>query len=655
MIIRASLALNKARILIDKITGEETIMGVNMERTTVSTGTKRKQPSTTGDSVATYDHYEDQSYIGIKDQSYIGINDMGHGLAGGALNELIKHIAKPKSSKEEEINNSINEQIAKLASMPLNGGILDEAVPTETQVVDHDKFDTASYDEMSKLSKELAKSIAGGTKLHQPFKEMGKDIFNALYKYNVDTHDPNTLKSTHRLNHELISRAMDTEQYQKLREHTKMDKVNSAMASVIISEHLKTLLKDEFADEMKQAQTMQEVQKRLEQALREGQSHQAVIETLEQNGQQVPADIRQKLQKAINDANRYKQLLQQQQQAQQQATAGKMSNVRSAMRSALTEAEKQVSAIDGFGWGTGSGSIQKLNIEERLEIAKKMKEQDRLRAIAALLGKMKRIAFHAQKNKVHTAKDEIHDITLGGEISLLIPSEAMKLVAPELELAIERDILEKQALQYQLEGKEKQGKGAVVCCIDISGSIGEEEDIWQKAVALALLDIAHTQKRDFACILYSGEVDRIVVIPHNDPQTINKVIEIGETYTGGGTNFMDPLTVALSMITYRGSTGSEFEAQEAEDTGYESLPSTKLKADFSKADIVFITDGQAYVSDEWANQFNELRKNNNVKVHSMLINATDGTVRKFSDSVIHISDLISNHAFDEAHQVFAEI
>src|SRR5690606_26072392 len=67
------------------------------------------------------------------------------------------------------------------------------------------------------------------------------------------------------------------------------------------------------------------------------------------------------------------------------------------------------------------------------------------------------------------------------------------------------------------------------------------------------------------------------------------------------------------------------------------------KSEFKKADIVFITDGDSHVSDEFMEEFHQKKSEKRFSVHSVLINMSGGgstrTVSRFSDRIINVSNL----------------
>ena len=97
-------------------------------------------------------------------------------------------------------------------------------------------------------------------------------------------------------------------------------------------------------------------------------------------------------------------------------------------------------------------------------------------------------------------------------------------------------------MEYKLNSNNEKCKGPIVCCIDTSGSMSGNREMWSKAVAIAMLEIAHNQKRDFAGILFSNKVsfNSPIIIPKDNIEP-NKVLELAESFSGGGTDFEEPL------------------------------------------------------------------------------------------------------------------
>ncbi len=214
----------------------------------------------------------------------------------------------------------------------------------------------------------------------------------------------------------------------------------------------------------------------------------------------------------------------------------------------------------GFGSSTHLGDKKSGSPAQRL--SSRLKNDDRLRRIALLAGKLKRIALTKQKAKVRHGADEVTDVELGSSVSRLLPSELMKLAHPKLRLPLLASLTEGKAMQYRLEGNASLGRGPLVVCLDKSGSMDGERDIWATAVALALLEVAQRQRRAFAMLAFDGIVKHEAVV---DPggQLPEDALFVACT---GGTNITGVIHRALEVIE-------------------ESHGAMK------KADIVLVTDG----------------------------------------------------------------
>jgi uncharacterized protein with von Willebrand factor type A (vWA) domain len=246
------------------------------------------------------------------------------------------------------------------------------------------------------------------------------------------------------------------------------------------------------------------------------------------------------------------------------------------MRKAMLAAcEKSSAAIDnqrevtdslsdiGFRM-PGRGSAKGMPMEQigPRKLAARLKNDDRLRRIALLAGRFKRIAARKQRAKVRHGADEVTDVEMGSELSRLLPVELAGLLHPRRRLLLMRDLVEQRALQYHLEGTESLGKGPLVVCLDKSGSMSGASDIWATAVAIALLDVAHRQRRQFALLSFDARVKDEVIVKPGEPLPEDALF-IG---CAGGTDICKVLSRSLEII--RTNPGV-----------------------MKKADIVLITDG----------------------------------------------------------------
>ena len=245
--------------------------------------------------------------------------------------------------------------------------------------------------------------------------------------------------------------------------------------------------------------------------------------------------------------------------------------VRRLGQDALQDVKKTSELIEA--WGTEPEQLTQLPAEQRLELAQKLAGKDKLKKLARMLGRFRLMAIHSQKSTINHGLDEVYDMETGSDLEKVLPSELVNLCHPVLKKQFQRKFTEGQLLQYNLRGRENAGKGPIVCCVDSSGSMEGDRELWAKAVALALLEIAQMQKRPFAVIFFGSawEALETIEIQKGEQNILDKVIQIAEYFLNGGTDFEKPLNAAIEL--------SE-------------------KTEFKKADIVFVADGKCGVSDE---------------------------------------------------------
>jgi Mg-chelatase subunit ChlD len=232
---------------------------------------------------------------------------------------------------------------------------------------------------------------------------------------------------------------------------------------------------------------------------------------------------------------------------------------------AIDQQRETKEALSGIGFKTaGKGSSRGGPMEQPgpRKLAVRLAGDDRLKRIALLAGRFKRIAARKQRAKVKHGQDEVTDIEMGSELSRLLPVELAGLLHPRRRMALMRDLVEHRALQYRMEGSESLGKGPLVVCLDKSGSMSGPSDIWATAVALALLEVAHRQRRQFALLAFDARVKHEVIVKPGEPLPEEALF----TACAGGTEICRVLARGLEII--RTNEGS-----------------------MKKADIVLITDG----------------------------------------------------------------
>ena len=196
----------------------------------------------------------------------------------------------------------------------------------------------------------------------------------------------------------------------------------------------------------------------------------------------------------------------------------------------------------GLMAGTGTQMGGAMNAKPIRALAARLKSDHRLKQIAMLAGRFKRIAASKRRQKVRHGADEVTDIEMGADLGRLLPSELVKLTHRTRRMVLIRDLMEHQAMQYQLVGNEPLGKGPLVVLLDKSGSMDGPRDIWATALSLALLDEARRTRRMFAMLAFDYRVKHEVVVKPGDPLPEDALF----TSCAGGTE------ISVAMATWAG-------------------------------------------------------------------------------------------------------
>lgn len=265
---------------------------------------------------------------------------------------------------------------------------------------------------------------------------------------------------------------------------------------------------------------------------------------------------------------------------------------------------------------------EEIPLLDQFELAEKLRNDKELRKIANLVGRFKKIVLKKQKMKQKQTMER-NKITVGQEISRLLPAEMANYMIPNRKVDFLRRFSEQQTFIFDTNGKEKKGRGPIIICIDESSSMTSIKE-QSKAFCIALLMIARNQKRDFAIIPFATKLGDVKIFLKGQATT-QELIEFSNSFLGGGTNYEHPLRESLDIL---------------------------LKSEFKKADVLFVTDGSSYLSSSFIQQFLQAKKEKQFECTAIVLtnfyNAVDLTVvKKFSDRVIEVGELF------EADEAFA--
>jgi uncharacterized protein with von Willebrand factor type A (vWA) domain len=433
------------------------------------------------------------------------------------------------------------------------------------------------------------------------FSDLLTDGFGSFFKYSPKVKD--NVAPERAANRHIIKQVMGLKEYEELRHYTRGDKFHSTSALNAVKESFDSLPED-IKDTQKQ---LEEMQKALDDELNSDSPDPEKLKEMLEGQKQAEQTMQDQCLEAENEIRQ---------------------TIRNGLHQAQEEAEQYEDMATALGCGDDPGQIQKTPTSEKMKIAQFLKNNEMLLKIAKLAGRFIRIAERKQKERVDYAREEIENITKGNDLTRLVPYEILKLADPDLSNLFLKDYLENSLFQYSLKGKDFTGQGPVLVCVDTSGSMQGTPDAWAKGTALALYMIASKQKRAFGFILFDTVVQAEVFIPAGE-KNLEGLVNVLTTFSGGGTKFQPPLKRCLELIS---------------------------ADEWNKADVTFITDGEAHLDDQFLDYFKQLKQAKEFNVLGIRIgNSHYGDIEMmslFCDDVFNLEGLFEANEDEVFNKAF---
>ncbi|HIQ02570.1 MAG TPA: hypothetical protein EYH30_10710 [Anaerolineales bacterium] len=443
---------------------------------------------------------------------------------------------------------------------------------------------------------------------YPPALRLLQDTALGLYKARPALRDASEIAPSSRLNRAVLEEVAGEARWEEMRVRTRLDEAMSILGAATLAGRLFEVLTEEQKQQIREAAD----------AEREARRQEALAAALADGAKQGNAhpDVEARIQAALNAAQKARQRAE---RAADRAVEGLDEGARRRLRMAARQAAQDLKerGEEMAGWGLSAGVGSRVPPEERLALARAIAESKKLRRIARLAGRLRNLALAAQAEKVKSGVGEVYGVELGRHLGRLLASEAVRLRHPVLKKDFLRRFGLGQLLQYRLRGREKAGLGPLVVVWDESGSMMGEKEVWAKAVALALLAVAQRQKRPWAGVAFSagGQVRSVVFeAPHQQVRP-GDLVDLAQHFFCGGTDFQLALGTARDIIG---------EQQR-----------------FQRADVVFVTDGIARVSDEWLDDLVGWKRRTGTRIFSVLVDlgaSAEEEVRRWSDRVERMLD-----------------
>jgi len=354
-------------------------------------------------------------------------------------------------------------------------------VRIKKNVVKLDAFDKRAFKEVLFYNPNIADTYKEGQKKYPPFKELHQDVFDSLYKYSPEKYDEKDIDYDYLLNSQVMDSLMSSVKYRELRNLTKLDIIQSTIGTQILGEEVKKLieeLQEEFEKQMQVAadalqQAQKDADKKLKQKQKEIDEGEATDEEKQTARQKADAEKEWTLKEAKKRLEEYMKTHKDKRQRRVKRATTKMLDY------AISQTTETSDLITNWGLEQDA-TYSTTGYQEKIKLINELKSSEKLKRIAALAGRYRRMALSTMREKVKRGIESLYKIKTGNNLSRLLPSELMKIKHPILKKLFYKGYAEKSLMQYEYRGKERKAKGPIICCIDNSGSMSGEPEVTKK-------------------------------------------------------------------------------------------------------------------------------------------------------------------------------
>ncbi len=491
--------------------------------------------------------------------------------------------------------------------------------PKTDRVFHSTKLEDSIYADLRKEDDTIAAlEEAAQQKLHS-FPALSRDVYQAFYSLLPKRNDEEHLSGmAQRFNAPILDQMLQSESYPTLKtvcEGRELPAYEAAAEfTAQISGDLDSLM-EQFGGGQGALQTLEKLQNARDQAAEELSG---LLQRLQQS-----KDRNETLEKAAVDAANKAESKRRQVDAVSKLADASAAQHKEAIALAVSHAAKAASEraedvqnIIG-AWSDAPGNMDRS--EPNLELLNMVRQNQQLQEISKYLGRFRELFAKSKKNAYTYGRGENYSLELGNALSRVITSEFAMLSSPQTMPLFLRKYQQKQLKQYRRREPVYKGMGDIICCLDESGSTRGDPAAWGKAVALTLLDIAADNGRKFALIHFSSyESCRVDLFLPGQYTTEDKMNAAG-CFLAGGTSFERPMQEAIGLMENKG---------------------------FENADIVFITDGECVLSDEYLSVLHREQAERKFKVTGILLDTkemiSDFSLEPFCQQIYRTSQIIED-------------
>jgi uncharacterized protein with von Willebrand factor type A (vWA) domain len=494
------------------------------------------------------------------------------------------------------------------------------AITDGSQVIDHDGYDLQVYAQAIDAYGRLGRLVSEVGDRLRTAPALIRDVWLSFYKAAPRLAPPAPLVPAYELNREILAGLVATIEWKSVRAAgTVGDPLTSAMATIGTAERVLEALGEATIHQINELAD-------LDLATRDLLATAELLDDLvvEAGGDRA-ADLAARASAARQAAAEAAQRVTTIRHQVATEAEARADTVRRAARAGLAAAEAEIdqtqTALKVFGGGysvgagPGAGAAATLVVRQKVALAQQIASNPKLQQIAALAGRLTRVALQVQATRVAHPPDEVTAITSGDDLAHILPAELALLGDPDLEDLFFLRLVERRLMVYELAGHEPQGQGPIVVSLDNSGSMAGAKECWAKAVALALVAIAARQRRDIAILHFGGTPQelRLFRFPRGQASP-QELLACCTQFYGGGTVFEPWLLAALRLID---------------------------ESAFARADVICLSDGLVRIDPAVQAEWQRRRQERGMRCFSVLIGTREGAglLAAISDALLTLDDL----------------
>lgn len=429
----------------------------------------------------------------------------------------------------------------------------------------HDPFDVEAFEGILPRAPGLRLLLEGAD--HPFARELAFDLFCSFYKYFIKVLTPEGVAPEYRRHRDLLRRALELREHEKLRALTRLKSPETALATELVLDGL------------------------LRELARAKREEPAASPRPEEEPAPPDSSETERLREVLRDA-----------------------------RDDLQHAVELVAA-----WTQGAGQETRLPGELKLRLMRELVRDPRLQRIAQLFARYRRFGVQARDLRALRTAHEVVDFVQGGDVARALAGELSSFALEEREDLFYAKVVTRSLLLYELWRQEDEPR-AVYLCVDNSGSMAGDKEVWAKASALSLAHLALSHRRPVEVVLFGDAADPLRVVPmapeDDGPTRLSKLMDVATYFLGGGTDFVKPLSHVLERIESQGHVGN---------------------------DVLFVSDGLCPIPDDFVRRFREVKARYDLRMTSVLVGEDAHSLATISDHVHQLDEALEEAEALAAH------